>query len=57
MLTAWLSDALLPVFNADGAAAVQDLDVIVPGNGWTQGPAHETLVGRWWLMGGDTDFR
>ncbi|MBK9346505.1 MAG: GNAT family N-acetyltransferase [Burkholderiales bacterium] len=57
VLTAWLSDALLPVFNANGAAAVQDLDVIVPGNGWTQGPAHETLVGRWWLMGGDTDFR
>lgn len=55
-LTAWLTptvaDALAP-----SRPALQDTEVVVPGssvNGTEQGlePA-----GRWWLMGGDTDFR
>jgi len=36
---------------------VRDLDVFVPANAWTAGPPIEKLIGRWWLTGGDTDFR
>jgi hypothetical protein len=55
-LFSWVSDNLLPRFELPKEASVHDLDVIVPGNNWTAGPAIESLAGRWWLMGGDTDF-
>lgn len=55
-LFAWLADNLLPHFPVAEATAVNDLEVLVPGNNWTPGPPTETVKGRWWLTGGDTDF-
>lgn len=46
----WLDDP------ADPAHQV-DMDVLVPTCSHTQGPAPESLQARWFLMGGDTDFR
>lgn len=37
--------------------AVRDLGINVPANAWSAGPPIEKLIGRWWLTGGDTDFR
>jgi hypothetical protein len=55
-LFSWVSDNLLPHFELPKDSSVQDLNVIVPGNSWTAGPTIESLVGHWWLTGGDTDF-
>ena len=33
------------------------LDLIIPANIWSPGPAPEEIRGHWWLMAGDTDFR
>lgn len=54
-ILAWLVDNILPCFS--GYDDVQDLGVLVPGNQWTEGPANDSVQGRWWLTGGDTDFR
>jgi len=54
-LFAWVVDNIGPCFGA--GAAVRDLEINVPANAWTAGPPIETLIGRWWLTGGDTDFR
>ncbi len=32
-------------------------EIIIPHNCWTPGIPSSELVNRWWLMGGDTDFR
>ncbi len=32
-------------------------DIIIPHNKWTAGIPGSALLNRWWLMGGDTDFR
>ncbi len=34
----------------------RDPDVVVPTSIWVGGPSPDELQGRWWLMGGDTDF-
>ena len=54
-LFAWVSDAILPHLPSD--TDVRELSIIVPANAWTDGPDPETLNGRWWLTGGDSDFR
>lgn len=33
------------------------LGLVVPANVWTKGPSADELRGRWWLTGGDMDFR
>ena len=35
----------------------QLMPIKIPTNIWSDGPAAETLKNRWWLMGGDMDFR
>jgi hypothetical protein len=36
---------------------ITQTNIIIPHNRWTPGiPANE-LMNRWWLTGGDTDFR
>lgn len=40
---------------ADGHCEPQN--VFVPTNVWSPGPEVAHIRGRWWLMGGDTDFR
>lgn len=32
-------------------------DIRIPANVWSNGPSPEMLKNRWWLMGGDKDFR
>jgi SAM-dependent methyltransferase len=54
-LFGWVVDNIVPCFGA--GAAVRDLEVFVPANAWTAGPPIEKLIGKWWLTGGDTDFR
>lgn len=56
-LFAWMTDNLLPHFGLPPEATMQETAVLVPGNCWTAGPSIESQAGRWWLMGGDTDFR
>ena len=33
------------------------LHLAIPANIWSSGPSADDLRNRWWLMGGDTDFR
>ena len=54
-LTCWAVDNIRAHFGEQAQA--RDLEVFVPANAWTAGPPIETLIGRWWLTGGDTDFR
>lgn len=54
-LFAWVSDNLLPLLPQ--TMSVTDLGIGIPANGWTHGPDINTLANRWWLMGGDIDFR
>lgn len=35
----------------------QTINIHIPANAWSNGPAPETLKDRWWLMSGDKDFR
>jgi hypothetical protein len=54
-LFGWVIDNIRPAFGSD--AKVRDLQVFVPANAWTAGPSIADLVDKWWLTGGDTDFR
>ena len=36
---------------------VREMELMVPANVWTPGPSADELQGKWWLTGGDTDFR
>lgn len=56
-LFAWLADNMLPLLALPPEVKIQDLNVIVPGNNWTPAPPNEQVIGKWWLTGGDTDFR
>lgn len=38
-------------------ATQSTLDVTIPSNVWSPGPAVTDVKDRWWLMAGDTDFR
>lgn len=56
-LYCWISEPYSAHFVATGGSA-SDPDVHIPCNLWgDNNPAPETLRNRWWLMGGDTDFR
>ena len=39
------------------APETREMELMVPANVWTPGPSAEELQGKWWLTGGDTDFR
>lgn len=56
-LFAWCADYMLHHFHLPAEASTQDLNVVVPGNNWSAGPPNEWVSGKWWLTGGDTDFR
>lgn len=43
-------------FSTTGGA-LQKLNIRIPANAWSNGPAPETLQNHWWLMSGDKDFR
>ncbi|MBI1906422.1 MAG: GNAT family N-acetyltransferase [Rhodocyclales bacterium] len=55
-LYCWMSEHTAPLLSGpDGE--VRALDVCIPTSIWGAGPDVATITGRWWLMGGDTDFR
>jgi len=54
-LFGWVVDNIGTCFGA--GVVVRDMEVNVPANAWTAGPPIETLIGKWRLTGGDTDFR
>lgn len=55
-LFCWISGHLAPLLAVSGGE-VRPLDVCIPTSIWGAGPPVESLQNRWWLMGGDTDFR
>ncbi len=57
-LRAWITASHAALLTQHGDAAVPEaLDVFVPANAWTPGVPPDALQQRWFLMGGDTDFR
>ncbi|WNL40131.1 GNAT family N-acetyltransferase [Halomonas sp. PAMB 3232] len=55
-LTAWLSPSVASALAASGAQ-LTDTDVVVPGSQVNGKALGLEVENRWWLMGGDTDFR
>jgi hypothetical protein len=55
-LRAWVTTSHEPLLAAT-KPQVTPMDLAVPANVWTRGPAPAELRGKWWLMAGDTDFR
>ena len=52
----WYSTSIAAMISgADGVE--HSIGVGVPTSTWTPGPDKSVLQGRWWLTGGDTDFR
>lgn len=54
-LYCWAVDNIRAHFGTEAQA--RDLEVFVPANAWTPAPPIEDHIGKWWLTGGDTDFR
>lgn len=52
----WISDAWSTHFLTSGAVK-REIDLEIPTDGWTGSPLALELVDRWWLMGGDSDYR
>lgn len=55
-VTAWITKSQLQSW-AVTKPDIHDAGVRVPLSIITPGPTPEEVAGRWWLMGGDTDFR
>lgn len=56
MVSGWFSASVMQAVQSTNPDIVE-IGVGVPTNILTPGPAAEELTGRWWLSGGDTDFR
>jgi|CXWL01.1.fsa_nt_gi hypothetical protein len=50
----WAVNNIVPYFGS--CPFIKELQISVPGNAWTPGPANASVAGKWWLTGGDTDF-
>jgi 2-polyprenyl-3-methyl-5-hydroxy-6-metoxy-1,4-benzoquinol methylase len=55
LLRSWITRAQAHKLMTAGAT-VHELQIEIPCNRWSQGPATETLTGAWWLTAGDMDF-
>jgi hypothetical protein len=55
-VTAWITASHANTLDLQ-SAEIASLDLFVPTNVWSPGPAVDEVRGRWWLMAGDTDFR
>lgn len=51
-----ITENFAPLFEVAGCVR-QELDIHIPANAWSCGPAPDILQGQWWLMSGDTDYR
>jgi hypothetical protein len=56
MLSGWFGDRAVQAVSATAPETIE-IGVAVPTNILTPGPPADELAGRWWLTGGDTDFR
>ncbi len=56
-LLAWATENMLSRWALPADTQVHDLNIRIPGNRWTSGPPIEEQRGKWWLTGGDVDFR
>ena len=54
-LRSWITRSHAQCIMTEGAT-VRDLQIEIPCNRWTKGPATEDLLGAWWLTAGDMDF-
>lgn len=52
----WITTSHQDLLAVAGGCQVP-LDLAIPANIWSSGPAPNELRGHWWLMAGDTDFR
>jgi hypothetical protein len=52
----WITTQHAQLFAAD-TGVINPAGIIIPHNRWTPGIPVSELKDRWWLMGGDTDFR
>ncbi|MDK2122786.1 methyltransferase domain-containing protein [Parachitinimonas caeni] len=55
-LNAWISRPWQQALLATGATE-SDAGVVIPCNSWSPGPTADELRDRWFLTGGDTDFK
>ncbi len=56
-LFVWVTENMLPRWALPADTRVHDLNIRIPGNRWTSGPPIEEQRDKWWLTGGDVDFR
>jgi SAM-dependent methyltransferase len=54
-LSLWITENFVDLFTQTGGEAYP-LDVRIPHCIWYEGPPVSEVRGKWWLMGGDTDF-
>jgi hypothetical protein len=54
-LVMWASSILTQYLGGD--ASVSDLGIAIGANTWTPGPGPDELMDKWWLTGGDADFK
>ncbi|MDY6991112.1 MAG: GNAT family N-acetyltransferase [Pseudomonadota bacterium] len=54
-LSLWITENFAELFLQTGGQA-HAIDVRIPHCIWYEGPPVEEVQGKWWLMGGDTDF-
>jgi hypothetical protein len=52
----WIAAACADMVRTKGAT-VHETDMRIPTDCWTGAPDAERLIDRWWLVGGDSDFR
>ncbi|CDW92747.1 MULTISPECIES: GNAT family N-acetyltransferase [unclassified Thiomonas] len=52
----WIAAASADMVRTKGAT-VHETDMRIPTDCWTGAPGAERLIDRWWLVGGDSDFR
>jgi hypothetical protein len=53
---AWITAHNATLF-AGKSGAIDETGIMIPCNSWPEGVAQDELMDRWWLMGGDSDFK
>lgn len=53
---AWITSTQAALLAGENGV-INDTEIRIPHCNWTPGIEADTLQNRWWLMGGDTDFR
>ncbi len=53
---AWITAHNATLF-AGESGVIDETGIMIPCNSWTEGVTQDQLMDRWWLMGGDSDFK